>query len=70
MANNNLKAQEDVLAKTKYPSIEPMQEEALLPLLEKTTNYLLLSQRVTGKLWPFLYPLIDTLKPHIEEVQL
>lgn len=65
---NNIKAQEDVLAKLNIHQLNPMQEEAIA-IIGKTTNTILLSPTGTGKTLAFLLPLIDTLNPHIEEVQ-
>ncbi|MBC8770245.1 DEAD/DEAH box helicase [Arenibacter sp. BSSL-BM3] len=65
---NNIKDQEDVLAKLNIQQLNPMQEEAIA-LIGKTTNTIILSPTGTGKTLAFLLPLIDTLDPNIDEVQ-
>ena len=65
---NNIKEQEDVLAKLNIHQLNPMQEEAIA-VIAKTTNTIILSPTGTGKTLAFLLPLIDTLDPNIDEVQ-
>ena len=65
---NNIKEQEDVLAKLNIHQLNPMQEEAIA-VIAKTTNTIILSPTGTGKTLAFLLPLIDTLDPNIDEIQ-
>ena len=65
---NNIKDQEDVLAKLNIQQLNPMQEEAIA-VIGKTTNTIILSPTGTGKTLAFLLPLIETLDPNIDEVQ-
>ncbi|MDO6601805.1 DEAD/DEAH box helicase [Arenibacter palladensis] len=65
---NNIKDQEDVLAKLNIQQLNPMQEEAIA-VIGKTTNTVILSPTGTGKTLAFLLPLIETLDPNIDEVQ-
>ncbi len=65
---NNIKDQEDVLAKLNIHQLNPMQEEAIA-VIGKTTNTIILSPTGTGKTLAFLLPLIETLDPNIDEVQ-
>jgi Lhr-like helicase len=45
---NNIKNQEDILAKLNITALNPMQEEAV-SVIETTTNTILLSPTGTGK---------------------
>ncbi|MCM4152396.1 helicase [Arenibacter sp. N53] len=65
---NNIKDQEDVLAKLNIHQLNPMQEEAIA-VIGKNTNTIILSPTGTGKTLAFLLPLIDTLDPNSDEVQ-
>lgn len=65
---NNIKNQEDILAKLNIHTLNPMQEEAIA-VIEKTTNTILLSPTGTGKTLAFSLPLLKTLDPASEEVQ-
>ena len=65
---NNIKDQEDVLAKLNIQQLNPMQEEAIA-VIGKSTNTIILSPTGTGKTLAFLLPLIETLDPNIDEVQ-
>ncbi|CAZ98421.1 DEAD/DEAH box helicase [Zobellia galactanivorans] len=65
---NNIRNQQDILAKLKISALNPMQEEAL-DTIAKTTNTVLLSPTGTGKTLAFLLPLIDSLDPECTEIQ-
>ena len=65
---NEIKDQQDILAKLNIHSLNPMQKEAIA-VIEKTTNTILLSPTGTGKTLAFLLPLIKTLDPDNTEVQ-
>ncbi|SIS71967.1 Superfamily II DNA and RNA helicase [Zobellia uliginosa] len=65
---NNIRNQQDILAKLKISALNPMQEEAL-ETIAKTTNTILLSPTGTGKTLAFLLPLIDSLDPECTEIQ-
>lgn len=65
---NDIKNQQDILAKLNIHVLNPMQEEAV-SVIEKTANTILLSPTGTGKTLAFLLPLLDTLDPELHEVQ-
>ncbi|MDO6516676.1 DEAD/DEAH box helicase [Zobellia uliginosa] len=65
---NNIRNQQDILAKLKISALNPMQEEAL-ETIAKTANTVLLSPTGTGKTLAFLLPLIDSLDPECTEIQ-
>lgn len=65
---NNIKNQEDILAKLNITALNPMQEEAV-SVIETTTNTILLSPTGTGKTLAFCLPLIDSLDPASNEIQ-
>lgn len=65
---NVIKDQQDILAKLNIYELNPMQEEAI-PVIEKTTNTILLSPTGTGKTIAFLLPIIKALDPDSAEVQ-
>ena len=59
---NDIKDQQDILAKLNIHTLNPMQVEAIA-VIEKTTNTILLSPTGTGKTLAFLLPLIEALDP-------
>ena len=65
---NDIKDQQDILAKLNIHTLNPMQEEAIA-VIEKTTNTILLSPTGTGKTLAFLLPLIEALDPENPDVQ-
>lgn len=65
---NDIKAQQDILAKLNIHTLNPMQVEAIA-VIEKNTNTILLSPTGTGKTLAFLLPLIEALDPEIPDVQ-
>jgi superfamily II DNA/RNA helicase len=65
---NDIKDQQDILAKLNIHTLNPMQEEAI-GVIEKTTNTILLSPTGTGKTLAFLLPLIEALDPENPNVQ-
>jgi superfamily II DNA/RNA helicase len=65
---NNIKNQEDILAKLNITALNPMQEEAV-SVIETTANTILLSPTGTGKTLAFCLPLIDSLDPTSNEIQ-
>jgi superfamily II DNA/RNA helicase len=65
---NTIKDQQDILAKLNIHALNPMQEEAI-SVIESNTNTILLSPTGTGKTLAFLLPVIQTLDPHSNEVQ-
>lgn len=65
---NDIKDQQDILAKLNIHTLNPMQEEAI-GVIEKTTNTILLSPTGTGKTLAFLLPLIEALDPENPDVQ-
>ena len=65
---NDIKAQQDILDKLNIIELNAMQKEAI-PVIEKTTNTVLLSPTGTGKTLAFLLPIIDSLDPESSEVQ-
>jgi len=65
---NKIKEQQDILVKLNIHELHPMQEEAIA-VIENTTNTILLSPTGTGKTLAFLLPVIKTLDPKSEEVQ-
>lgn len=65
---NEIKNQQDILAKLNITALNPMQEEAI-PVIEKTTNTILLSPTGTGKTLAFLLPIIKGLNVENSEVQ-
>jgi superfamily II DNA/RNA helicase len=65
---NNIKNQEDILAKLNITALNPMQEEAV-SVIETTANTILLSPTGTGKTLAFCLPLIDSLDPASNEIQ-
>ena len=65
---NTIKDQQAILAKLNIHALNPMQEEAIA-IIESTTNTILLSPTGTGKTLAFLLPIIQTLDPDSDEVQ-
>lgn len=65
---NNIKSQQDILAKLNIYALNPMQEEAL-QAIEDNVNTILLSPTGTGKTLAFLLPLLEALDPECTEVQ-
>ena len=65
---NNIKNQEEILAKLNITALNPMQEEAV-SVIETTENTILLSPTGTGKTVAFCLPLIASLDPELHEVQ-
>lgn len=65
---NSIKNQEDVLTKLNIHALNPMQEEAI-PVIETTTNTIILSPTGTGKTLAFSLPLLKVLDPSSTEVQ-
>ncbi len=65
---NNIRGQQDILAKLNIKRLNPMQEEAL-SVIPSTTNTILLSPTGTGKTLAFLLPLINLLDPKSKDVQ-
>jgi superfamily II DNA/RNA helicase len=65
---NNIKNQEDILAKLNITALNPMQEEAV-SVIASTANTILLSPTGTGKTLAFCLPLIDALDPTSDEIQ-
>ena len=65
---NMIKDQQDILTKLNIHELNPMQEEAIA-VIENTTNTILLSPTGTGKTLAFLLPIIKTLDPDCNDVQ-
>ena len=65
---NEIKNQQDILAKLNIAALNPMQEEAIAAI-EKTANTILLSPTGTGKTLAFLLPIIKSLDITNPEVQ-
>ncbi|MCX7548140.1 DEAD/DEAH box helicase [Xanthomarina sp. F1114] len=65
---NNIKDQQDILDKLNIHELNPMQKEAI-PIIETTTNTVLLSPTGSGKTLAFLLPLIKGLKVDCSDVQ-
>jgi superfamily II DNA/RNA helicase len=65
---NDIKDQQDILAKLNIHTLNPMQVEAIA-VIEKNTNTILLSPTGTGKTLAFLLPLIEALDPENPDVQ-
>jgi len=65
---NNIKNQQEILAKLNIHVLNPMQEEAV-SVIETSKNTILLSPTGTGKTLAFLLPLMETLDAHLEEIQ-
>jgi len=65
---NIIKDQQDILSKLNIHELNPMQKEAI-PVIETTSNTILLSPTGTGKTLAFLLPIIKILDPNCEEVQ-
>ena len=65
---NQLKDQQDILAKLNIHELNPMQQEAIA-VLETTTNTILLSPTGTGKTLAFSLPLLKALDPNSIDVQ-
>jgi superfamily II DNA/RNA helicase len=65
---NNIKDQQDILAKLNIHQLNPMQEEAI-SVIEITTNTVLLSPTGSGKTLAFLLPIINLLKADCSDVQ-
>lgn len=65
---NIIKDQQAILEKLNIYELNPMQEEAI-PVIESTTNTILLSPTGTGKTLAFLLPIIKLLDPNNKEVQ-
>ena len=65
---NEIKNQQDILAKLNIHVLNPMQEEAI-SVIGKTTNTILLSPTGSGKTLAFLLPIIEILDPDCPDVQ-
>ncbi len=65
---NEIKDQQDILAKLNIAVLNPMQEEAIA-VIEKTANTILLSPTGTGKTLAFLLPILKNLNIENPEVQ-
>ncbi|WP_127846259.1 DEAD/DEAH box helicase [Psychroflexus aestuariivivens] len=65
---NHIKSQQDILNKLKIQALNPMQEEAI-PIIENSTNTIILSPTGTGKTLAFSLPLLKALDPESSEVQ-
>ncbi|GGG47803.1 DEAD/DEAH box helicase [Bizionia arctica] len=65
---NEIKDQQDILNKLNIHQLNSMQEKAI-PVIENTTNTVLLSPTGSGKTLAFLLPLIKMLKPDCPDVQ-
>ncbi|MCX7549591.1 DEAD/DEAH box helicase [Xanthomarina sp. F2636L] len=65
---NNIKDQQDILAKLNIHQLNPMQEEAI-SVIETTTNTVLLSPTGSGKTLAFLLPLINSLSLDCKDIQ-
>ena len=65
---NSIKEQQDILEKLNIHVLNPMQEEAI-PVINNTTNTILLSPTGTGKTLAFLLPIIKVLNPDSDDVQ-
>nr|WP_321226322.1 DEAD/DEAH box helicase [uncultured Psychroserpens sp.] len=65
---NDIKNQQDILAKLNISALNPMQEEALL-IIETSPNTIILSPTGTGKTLAFALPLLDLLDPKSSEIQ-
>jgi len=65
---NIIKEQQDILAKLNIYELNPMQKEAI-PVIETTTNTILLSPTGTGKTLAFLLPIIKSLDPNCTDIQ-
>ena len=65
---NSIKNQQDILEKLNIQALNSMQEEAI-PVIEETTNTILLSPTGTGKTLAFSLPLLKVLNPESTEVQ-
>lgn len=64
----SIKSQKDILAKLKIDQLNPMQQEAQVAI-QSVDNVVLLSPTGTGKTLAFLLPIIESLDPDCEEVQ-
>ncbi|MEW4924620.1 DEAD/DEAH box helicase [Algibacter sp. 2305UL17-15] len=65
---NSIKDQQDILGKLNIQGLNPMQKEAI-SIIKKTANTILLSPTGTGKTLAFLLPIIKTLDPDSDDVQ-
>ena len=65
---NDIKNQQDILAKLNIEALNPMQEEAVL-LIEANTNTVILSPTGTGKTLAFSLPLLELLDSKSSEIQ-
>jgi superfamily II DNA/RNA helicase len=65
---NNIKSQQDILAKLQIEELNQMQKEAIATI-NKNDNVILLSPTGTGKTLAFSLPLLEFLDPNLEEVQ-
>ncbi|PHS52351.1 MAG: helicase [Lutibacter sp.] len=65
---NNIKNQQDILAKLNIHALNPMQEEAIA-VIETTANTILLSPTGTGKTLAFALPLLKFLDPESKDIQ-
>jgi superfamily II DNA/RNA helicase len=65
---NDIKNQQDILAKLNIEALNPMQEEAVL-LIEANTNTVILSPTGTGKTLAFSLPLLELLDSESSEIQ-
>ena len=65
---NIIREQQHILDKLKIYQLNPMQEEAI-PVIEKTTNTILLAPTGSGKTLAFLLPIIKWLDPDCTAVQ-
>lgn len=65
---NHIKSEQDILNKLNIEALNAMQEEAV-PVIQDTTNTILLSPTGTGKTLAFALPLLRILNPNSEEIQ-
>lgn len=65
---NHIKSEQDILNKLNIQALNAMQEEAV-PVIQDTTNTILLSPTGTGKTLAFSLPLLRILNPSSKEIQ-
>ncbi len=65
---NHIKSEQDILDKLNIKALNAMQEEAV-PVIQDTTNTILLSPTGTGKTLAFSLPLLRILNPNSEDIQ-
>ena len=65
---NDIKNQEEILAKLNIYELNEMQNEAI-SVIENTTNTIILSPTGTGKTLAFLLPTLKLIDPENEEIQ-